>query len=184
MKHINNEYYHVFNRGVDRRNIFLEEADYRRFLAILTEFNSFGRSENTTFNIQHGHRDRISIKPLVEVIDYCLMPNHYHLILKQLESGGISEFMRKIGIGYTNYFNLKNDRSGVLFQGRTKFKHVGTDKYYQYLVEYVYLNPVDLVEPEWKKVGIKDYQKVLRFLEKYPWSSAKNLDWFIEIASR
>ena len=183
MRYVTGEYYHVYNRGVDKRTVFRRDPDYQRFLFILKQFNSFGRSENTSRDIRLSERDRISRgESLVEVADYCLIPNHYHLILRQLVDGGISEFTRKIGIGYTNYFNCKYDRSGVLFQGRTKNKHVDSDKYLQYLVEYVYANPIDLIEPGWKERGIKNKSKVVQFLQEYRWSSAKDLSWFDTLA--
>lgn len=102
------------------------------------------------------------------------MPNHFHLILKQLQDEGISKFIQKFAAGYTKYFNAKYERSGVLFQGKTKNKHVDSDEYFQYLVEYVYLNPVDLIEPGWKEKGMQNPEQVIEFLDNYPWSSCNN----------
>lgn len=175
MRYQTGEYYHVYNRGVDKRVVFSHPSDYKRFLFTLKEFNSFGQSQNTFRDLALSERNCISHhESLVEVVAYCLMPNHFHLVLKQLVDSGISEFTRKLGIGYTHYFNQKYDRSGVLFQGRTKSKYVNSQEYYQYLIEYVYLNPIDLIESGWKENGIKDKERVIQFLDNYSWASGKN----------
>ncbi len=166
----NDEYYHVFNRGVDKRNVFLDEEDYSYFTHVLDVFNDHSSVINTRYN----YRNRISIEkrnPLVEVVSYCLMPNHFHFLIKQISEGGISKFLQKIGIGYTHYFNKKYERSGVLFQGKTKSRHVDTDKYLNYLKMYIDLNALDLFEKDWKKNGLKDKSGAKKFLEEYAWKS-------------
>jgi len=129
----NDEYYHVYNRGTDKRKIFLDYKDYDRFIKSLDEFNS--ETPAWKFEFEVGPRIR-----LVEIIAYCLNPNHYHLILKQLKENGITEFMRKIGTGYTMYFNKKNERNGVLFQGKFKAIHIDSNEYLLYLSAYVNQN--------------------------------------------
>lgn len=99
------------------------------------------------------------------------MLNHFHLILREIIPGGVSIFMRKLGNGYTGYFNLKYERVGHLFQGAYKVKHVGRDEFFKHLVLYIHGNPVELVEPKWKENGIKNLNKVLDFLNSYKWSS-------------
>lgn len=142
---VENEYYHVYNRGVDKRLIFSNEKDVRRFLQSMIEFNtkepigsiyenSF-RKSNKNFH-QLGHR----MSKLVEIVAYCLNPNHYHFILLQTADKGIEKFMQRLGNGYTKYFNEKEKRSGVLFQGKFKSAHVSSNEYLIHLSVYVNLN--------------------------------------------
>lgn len=172
----NNEHYHVFNRGVEKRKIFLNEEDYSYFVFILDFFNTKQQVVNSRFH----YRGRTSInKPkdkLVEIISYCLMPNHYHFFLRQVDDGGISKFLQKVMTGYTMYFNKKYKRSGVLFQGKTKSNHVNEDKYLQYLKMYIELNPLDLFESGWKEKGVKNKKKAKKFLEEYKWKSKNNFN--------
>lgn len=116
--------------------------------------------------------------PLVRVHTYCLMPNHYHLILEQLVDGGISKFLQKFMTGYTQYFNVLHERSGVLFQGRTKSKLIDSDDYLRWLAHYIAMNPLDLCESSWKEKGIKDRKKALQFLKDYKWKSPSDYSDF------
>jgi len=141
----NGEYYHVYNRGVDKREIFGNTNDYFRFLKSLKEFNQI--EPVVSLYIKDRVTD-VAVRPLqklqknklVEIIAYCLNPNHYHLILKQIKEGGISEFMKRLNGGYTGYFNFKNKRSGSLFQGKFKAIHIDTNEYLLYLSAYVNAN--------------------------------------------
>lgn len=142
------EYYHVYNRGTEKRDIFLQVRDYFKFLESLKIFND---SEPAWKTIRGETSNR---KPFVEVVAYCLNPNHYHLILKQKQGKGISEFMRKLGTGYTMYFNKKYDRSGVLFQGNFKAVHIDSNEYLLYVSAYVNCNSevhgiMDAVKYRW-----------------------------------
>ncbi|MDA3792322.1 MAG: transposase, partial [Elusimicrobia bacterium] len=110
----------------------------------------------------------------VEIVAFALMPNHYHIILKQIADNGISKYMHKLGTGYTMYFNKKNKRSGSLFEGRFKAKAITNDEYLVHLSRYIHLNPVSLKEPDWKDCGINDKNKIKKYLEKYRWSSYCN----------
>lgn len=121
-------YYHIINRGVDKRDVFLCQEDYVRFLSCLREFNSIEPIGSLRLKNMRNLRgltpvatgvEPLRLEPLVEIICYCLNPNHFHLILKQLVDNGIPNFMRRVG-GYTSYFNIKYKRSGALFQGRYK----------------------------------------------------------------
>lgn len=169
-----NDYlYHIYNRGTDKRSIFLKDADYSRFIHDLYEFNNSGFTSNLTRNIERGlaSLNRGARNLLVEIIAFCLMPNHFHLILRQVKDGGIAKFMQKFGTGYTMYFNQKNKRTGSLFQGTFKAILVDDDKYFLPLLNYIHLNPVELIEPGWKEEGIRDKTKINNFLENYRWSS-------------
>lgn len=108
---------------------------------------------------------------LVDVGAYCLMNNHFHLLVREVKEGGLSAFMQKLITAYTMYFNLKYERAGPLFSGRFKAQHVDNDRYLRYLFIYLHLNPVKLLESEWKKEGIRDKKRAERFLQNYRYSS-------------
>ncbi|PIP18094.1 MAG: hypothetical protein COX43_00625 [Parcubacteria group bacterium CG23_combo_of_CG06-09_8_20_14_all_35_9] len=167
---INDEFYHIYNRGVEKRKIFLSEEDYYRFVHDLYEFNDEDVTINN-FRIIKSKRSPKLRKLLVDIICWCLMPNHYHLLLRQLREGGISKFLQKLGTGYTNYFNWKYKRSGVLFQGKSKAVQIKTDTQLTHTSRYIHINSVELIEPNWKERGIKDWKKVKEFLNSYRWSS-------------
>lgn len=130
------EFYHVFNRGVDKRETFLDKEDYLRFYQTLNLFNTLEPVINFDSARIKSLKNNLNEK-LVEIKAYALLPNHYHLIVKQISEGGLSEFMRRISTGYTSYFNQKNARSGALFQGRFKRVHISSDEQYNYLFAYV-----------------------------------------------
>ncbi len=176
---VSGEIYHIYNRGVDKRDIFLDDEDRMRFIHDLFEFND----ENSTIkldyflsqdnnsevglpNIKRAPRER-----LVDILAFCMMDNHYHLIVKQRVENGITLFMRKLGTGYTNYFNKKNERNGALFQGKFKSICIKNDSHLMYLPIYIHLNPLDFEFPEWRKGEIKDYEKAVEYLDSYRWSS-------------
>jgi len=161
------EIVHVLNRGVDKRKIFLEERDYLRFVHNLFIFNDSKNISNRS-HIDIRCRDR---DVLVNIHAFCLMPNHYHLLLSPVCDTGISQFMKKINMGYAKYFNEKNDRSGALFQGKYKSVIVNKEAHFLHLPYYIHFNPLDLNFPGWRDNKIKDYRKALNFLDKYRWSS-------------
>ena len=134
------EFYHVYNRGVDKRDIFSEQYDLSRFLQSMREFNTLepigSIYEKTLLKIKFGS----STPKLVDVICYCLNPNHFHLILEQVEKNGISELMKRLGGGYTKYFNYHYKRSGALFQGKFKSVRIRTNAHLLYLSAYVNRN--------------------------------------------
>lgn len=130
-------YYHVYSRGNEKRDVFLSDKDYSRFMSRLNEYSKVDK---------------------VEIICFCLMPNHYHLILKQLKGGSITNFTHRLQVSYAMYFNIKNDRVGHLFQGPFKAKLIEGDEYLLQVSRYIHLNP--------KEIG-KDPIK-------YKWSSLKN----------
>lgn len=144
-KAITDELYHIFNRGTDKRVVFVDEEDYERFLLSMKEFNAIKPVYSLYFKskMDAARRSKIDVQPLpalVEVIAYCLNPNHFHFILKQKEENGIPEFMKRLSGGYTRYFNEKHKRSGSLFQGRYKAVHVESNEQLLHLSAYVNLN--------------------------------------------
>lgn len=166
------EFYHVYNRGTEKRNIFMSRADRDRFMALLYFAN---QNEPTDLKLQGstllGTIEERTGDPIVEIIAYCLMTNHFHLLIRELEEGGISKFMQKLTTGYTMYFNKKYERNGSLFQGRFKATHVADDRYMKYLISYIHLNPVKLIEPKWKETGIANKARAEQYLEEYTQSS-------------
>lgn len=168
----NNSYYHVYNRGVDKRDIYNTDRDRERFLYLLYAANDI----QPIVNLRSHYRGFASVdkderKRLVDIVAFCFMQNHYHLLLRQQTEKGISQFMQKLGTAYTMYFNTKYERSGVLFQGVFKAIHIDKENYLTQLSRYIHLNPVELQEPHWKKRGIHDHKTSLSFAETYPWSS-------------
>jgi len=174
------EFYHIYNRGSDKRIIFNDSHDYERFIKLLYICNSsqvvnlrdlFHKGE-TFVNIFDIGR----AKPLVSIGAWCLMPNHFHLLLKEVTENGISKFMQKLTTAYTMYFNKKYTRVGSLLQGVFKSEHITEDRYLKYLFSYIHLNPIKLIssESKWKEVGIKDIKKVEDFLENYTYSSYRD----------
>src|SRR3989338_5483227 len=132
------EYYHIFNRGTEKRNIFRHNRDRERFLAGLYAANATANIHISDFQgstlTSVLQKDRG--ETLVDICAYCLMPNHFHLLLREKRAGGISLFMQKLITGYTMYFNLINQRSGALFQGKYRASHADNDRYLKYLISY------------------------------------------------
>lgn len=173
-----NEIYHIVIRGVGDSRVFKNKSDYYRAIFSLYEFNTIEpvvirekrriRREKKKVNREQFSDTR---KPLIEILCFCFMPNHIHLLLRQIKKDGITKFMRKLGAGYAGYFNRKYERKGHLFQGRFRAVHVRTDEQLQTVFVYIHANPISLIEPKWKEKGIKNPKKVIGFLEDYKWSS-------------
>ncbi len=166
--------YHIFNRGVDKREIFSDDSDRQRFLACLYHFNDTAQVRNIDRVCDIQSRTNDDRDKLVEILAFTLMPNHFHLLVKPLIEDGVSEFMKKIGIGYTHYFNIKNERSGSLFQGKYKFVRIEDDEQLNYIPYYIHFNPAELVDSGWKEKKVQDSQKVFDFLKSYRWSSLRD----------
>lgn len=135
-------YYHIYNRGVEKRDIFLSNGDYLRFLETI----GFYQKTPTPMKLSDFRRGKSKLKKiesqkdLVRIFCYSLMPNHFHLLIQQLQDRGITSFLRKVLDSYTRYFNTKNDRIGPLFQGSFKAKLVETDEYLLQLSKYIHRN--------------------------------------------
>jgi len=173
---VNNEFYHIYCRGVEKRRIFSDKRDYQRFLLSLEVFNAEGLTWISNKFSPEVDLPKFSDDNLVDISSYCLMPNHYHLLLRQKVDNGITKFMRKINTGYTMYFNLKNERTGRLFESRFKSVHVDSDRYLKHLWNYIHLNPLDLINKDWRSGEFEDTELTLRFIKDYPWSSYKFFD--------
>ena len=154
---VNGSYYHIYNRGCDKRDIFLQPRDhkvfqqtfyYYQFLGPKPRFSQFSKSANNLFNPFKNEK-------LVDIICYCLMPNHFHFLLKQLKDGGIARFISQICNSYTKYFNIKYKRVGALLQGSFKSVYIDSDEQFKHLSRYIHLNPVvsglvkDIISYKW-----------------------------------
>lgn len=164
------EYYHVYNRGNSRQTIFTNQGEYQRFQQLLFVANGSNPFEfrsiekDTIFSFEKGN-------PLVAIGAYCLMPNHFHILFTPVVENGVQEFMKKISTSYSMYFNKKHNRTGVFFEGRFKSEHVNDDRYLKYLFSYIHLNPIKLIQTDWREVGIKDLVKAKKYLDEYKYSS-------------
>lgn len=173
---VEGEYYHIYSRGVERRRIFLSDKDYDRFSALLYIMNQEGPFRMENFLKQDGHKlndiyQEGREKTLVSVLSYTLMPNHFHLILYEHAKGGISKFMSKLLTAYSMYFNIKNERSGPLFTRPFRSEHLGNDPQFMYIFSYLHLNPLSIIDKDWKEYGIRDKERAEEFLDIYEYSS-------------
>ena len=167
---VEGEYYHIYNRGVDKRSIFSDDRSRLRFLHGLYVLNNFlDIPPSPRFDIIALEPREVlkPIEPYVEVVAGCLMPNHYHLMVMQKRDGGISKLIHKLGSSYTHYFNKRYERTGALFESTFKAKHVDRHNYAVYLTEYIHLNPLDLYR---SKIGTERGGSH-RTLESYQWST-------------
>ncbi|MFH0803883.1 MAG: transposase [Candidatus Tagabacteria bacterium] len=169
VKIIPGEYYHIYNRSVNKQKIFLDERDWIRFLFLILYFQSpinfpqIGRSisyfvKNRAFDIKKEVVDKIIKNRYVELINFCIMPNHFHLTIREIKENGVSQYMQRILTAYTKYFNTKYGRSGHLFQGPFQIVHIKNNEQLLHLSAYIHRNPREL--KQWKE---KEHQ--------YPWSS-------------
>jgi putative transposase len=163
------EYYHLFNRGVLKSKLFLDTRDYARFLFILLYF----QSEVPIFNLSYSVTNFIKTKKfgvsdkkireilenrIVELVAFAPMPNHFHLIIKEHQLGGISRYMQKVSVAYSKYFNAKYKKTGHVFQGAYKLVHIEDNDQLLYASAYIHKNPTEVLD--WKNRP-----------EQYPWSS-------------
>ncbi|NCU28807.1 MAG: hypothetical protein EOM85_04015 [Candidatus Moranbacteria bacterium] len=183
-KLVPNEYYHIYNRGNGKHEIFLDDEDYDRFTKILYVCNS-EKGFNFRDLIVDSKIDAFDFErgiPLVSILAWVLMPNHFHIILISPRSdlgenyNPVTEFMRKLSTAYVMYFNKKYERTGSLFEGKFKSRYIGEENYFNYIFSYVHLNPIKLIQSDWKDKGIINRDKARDFLEEYKYSSF--LDYF------
>ena len=165
------QYYHIYNRGVDKRIIFLNDADRRRFIDALRLARlsnspklSWLKEQIKIGNISQADLERLEEKygpPLLDVVAYSLMPNHFHFQVKELIEDGVSKFFRKLGTSYVMYFNIKHERTGRLFESQYKSVLIETDEQLIHLSRYIHANPFNS-----SKIDIS-----LKQLKTYPWTS-------------
>ena len=158
----------------------MDDQDYLRFIHDLFEFND---QQLTTANAYYFSKSsdigcpnirprvRKPRKLLVTIHCFCLMPNHYHLLVSPRVDYAIPLFMKKLNMGYAKYFNQRYERSGALFQGKYRKVLVERDAHFQYLPYYIHFNPLDLALPEWREQQLRSVGSALKFLDTYRWSS-------------
>lgn len=178
---VDGEFYHVYNRGNSKQEIFLDHEDYDRFMKLLYLCNSTTRvnfkedivqKKISAWDFERG-------KKLVNIGAWVLMPNHFHIYITPYQGrslvnvniNGITIFMKKLCTAYTMYFNKKYSRTGSLFEGRFKSVHISDEVQAKYLFSYIHLNPMKLIHKNWKIDGVKDKKGALKFLDSYRWGS-------------
>lgn len=173
------EYYHVLNRGVDKRQIVINDRDRLRFVTDLYVMND----RRQVFNLDYHTSNSIDVrrqyedrKRLVTVHAWCLMGNHYHALISEHSKNGVAEFLKKLNMGYAKYFNLKHKRLGALFQGKTKRILIENDRQYLYILPYIHLNPLDFKKgaQEWRQQCLSNPKAALEWITNYRWSSYRN----------
>lgn len=176
------EYYHIYSRGNDKREIFLDHSDYFRFLLLL-----FAANHRQPVHLSNWQGEALPMsliwskdygERLVDIGVYCLMPNHFHILIREKDDESnkakpsIAIFIQKLLTGYSMYFNKKHGRTGKLFEGPFKATHVDNDRYLKYLFAYIHLNPVKTIDPTgWERHLIRDPETAKVFLAHYEYSS-------------
>jgi putative transposase len=183
-KFVNGKVYHLLLRALDNNLTFKNIDDYYRGIFSIYEFNAAkavvirdrrkSRSRIKNILTKNSKDSKVNIDPrdkIIEILSFCLMPNHLHLLVRQIKDGGIINFMRKFGAGYGGYFNKKYSRKGHVFQGNFKAVSIKNDEQLKTVWAYIHANPVSLLEAKWKERGIRNFKKTVKFLENYKWSS-------------
>lgn len=162
------EFYHLYNRGTEKRIIFLDEQDYHYFLFLMYTCNTTKniKSRDTGNNFDREEN-------IIDIGAYCLMPNHFHILVREKIEGGISKYMLKLMTGYSMYFNKKYIRTGKLYEGVFKSTHIDTDNYLKYIYSYIHLNPAKIIDKKWKEKRTKSITELLKYVFDYPYSSLK-----------
>ena len=160
------EFYHLYNRGTEKRIIFKDKKDYEHFLFLMSICNTLKGIE-----LRHVNKNFEQGETIVEIGTYCLMPNHFHILVREKTEGGISKYILKLTTAYSMYFNKKYNRTGKLYEGTFKSIYVEKDNYLKYLYSYIHLNPAKLIDKNWRKN--KYNIKILQYVFDYPYSSIK-----------
>lgn len=164
------EFYHLYSRGVNKNTIFTDDADRNKFIKLLFACNNDNPvifrdiADQPLEKIRRG-------ETLVAIGAYCLMPNHFHILVYEKLESGISKFMTKFLTAYSMHFNKKHERRGPLFESRFRAEHADTDEYLKYLFSYIHLNPIKLIRPDWKEKGIGNLVAAEKYLANYKYSS-------------
>lgn len=177
---VSGEYFHVYNRGNSKQQIFLDDKDRDRFVKLLYLANSKKgvsfRDDIVDKKIDAWDFERK--ETLVSIGAWVLMPNHFHIYItsptpnvRGNNKSNITLFMQKLCISYSKYFNKKNNRTGILFEGNFKSVRVENDNQGKYLFSYIHLNPIKLIDSKWKENGINNIDVALKYLDTYKWSS-------------
>jgi len=160
------EFYHLYNRGTEKRKIFLDKKDYEYFMYLMYICNTTKSIETRKIG-----KDFDPEETIVNIGVYCLMPNHFHILVREKIDGGISKYMLKLMTSYSMYFNKKYERSGRLYGGKFKSTYINNDRYMKYIYSYIHLNPAKLIDKHWKENKTKNNITILNYISSYPYSS-------------
>ena len=163
---IEGEYYHLYNRGVEKINVFLDDSDYKKFKYLMYVCNT-----NKSITIRDIPKKFERGETIVDIGAFCLMKNHFHLLVKEKKEGGITLFMRKFLTAYSMYFNKKYKRNGKLWQGVFKSSHLNNDNYLKYIYSYIHLNPAKYINKNWKTDLKRNNSEIFEFVRNYKYSS-------------
>lgn len=180
IKLVSDEYFHIYNRGNGKHKIFLDEEDYDRFEKILyicnSEKNFNFRDSIVDIKIEAYDLERGT--PIVSILAWVLMPNHFHLFLISPRHGlgeddeeNISKYIHKVSTAYAMYFNKKYKRTGRLFESAFKSKYANDDTYLRYLYAYIHLNPAKMIDKNWKSTVQEKRKDIIDFIKQYKYSS-------------
>lgn len=171
------EYYHIYNRGNTKQNIFMDNKDRDRFVKLLYLCNSLKNIKFKEYIVDRkiDAWDFDKGESVVSIGAWVLMPNHFHLYITPNKEGRIDDpipfFIKKLCTAYSMYFNKKHKRTGKLFEGHFKSTHIDSDRYAKYIFSYIHLNPIKLIDPLWKDRGLKNIKNGTDFLDEFRWSS-------------
>jgi putative transposase len=173
-KFVKGGHYHLFNRGVDNRNVFVSKEDYDRFEAYLYLLNDTESQRAANFFV--GKRNETIFQTtrteqLVAIGAFSLLPTHFHIIATPLHEGSLSKFMQKLTTAYTMYFNDKYQRTGSLFEGTYKAKAATSENHLKYLLALTHLAPAQLFNRNWQEDDIFALEKLSGELTDYRYSS-------------
>jgi putative transposase len=181
-KFVPNEHYHIYNRILFNALVFKDSKNCDRLMQAFLLSNSTKSTQ--AFQLLRNRQDATiedalkiakNGEKLVDVICYVIMPDHYHLLLKEKMEGGITNFIHKCNISVAKYINIKTERRGPLFESLFKSKHIATNNYLLHLSLYIHLNPLDfLVGKQWREHKIQNWNQIRNKLINYPYSSLKN----------
>ena len=162
------EFYHLYSRGVEKRVIFLDTEDYQHFLYLMYICNT-----KKSIKLRDIEKNFDRGETVVNIGAYCLMPNHFHVLIREKVQSGISDYMRKLLTAYSMYFNKKYERTGRLFESVFKSDYINGDNYLKYLYSYIHLNPAKLKNKDWREDKNRDTDSLLDFVCKYKYSSLR-----------
>ena len=173
------EYYHIYNRTILGIPEFKETNNCNRLTQAFLLSNS--TKSTTAFQFLRNHKDAtldealeiaLGGEKLVDVLCYAIMPDHYHLLIREVKEKGATEFIRKCNISIAKYINKTKERKGTIFEGLFKSKHIDSNDYLRHLSLYIHLNPLDCIAgKEWREYKLENFNKHKEKLLNYPWSS-------------
>lgn len=181
-KFVAGEYYHIYNRTVFKIPEFKDNGNAKKLAQNFLLANSTKSSQafdylrsNKTSTVERALEIAKQGEKLTEILCYSIMPNHYHLLLRESKEGGITDFIRRCNTSIAKYINTKTERAGPLFESNFKSKHIDSNNYLLHLSVYIHLNPLDFLDGEqWRENKLKDWKKKKARLLGYKWTSLKH----------